>query len=86
MARKSSGTGQGGKSIQDRELAAKVRTLTLNETFHVLSNRKHKLYSQVLVKLAGTVLPRLNEHSGTDGAPIAVAITGMQIIKQGDGA
>lgn len=32
-----SGTGQGGKSMQDRELAAKVRTLGLQEIQHILA-------------------------------------------------
>ena len=30
----------------------------------------YNLYKLVLLKLAGTVLPRLNEHSGPDGTPI----------------
>ena len=61
------GTGQGGKSMQDRELATKVRTLALNEVHKVLLTGKGKLYEAVLIKLAGTVLPRLNEHTGADG-------------------
>jgi hypothetical protein len=77
MARQGSGTGQGGKSFQDRELAARVRTLSLTEIEHVLKNRKHKLYGPVLIKLAGSVLPRLNEHTGEDGGPIQ--ITGVKV-------
>lgn len=69
-----SGTGQGGKSMQDRELAARVRTLTLTEIEKVLKNSKHKLYGAVLVKLAGSVLPRLNEHAGVDGKELPVPI------------
>lgn len=67
-----SGTGQGGKSFQDRELAARVRTLALGEIEKVLKNPKHKLYGQVVVKLAGSVLPRLNEHTGENGNPIEI--------------
>lgn len=67
-----SGTGQGGKTMQDRELAARVRTLALGEIEKILQKPEHKLYSQVIVKLAGTVLPRLNEHSGTDGEPLKI--------------
>ena len=70
MAIGSSGTGQGGKSMQDRELAARVRSLALSEIEKVLKRKKGKLYEAVLIKLAGTVLPRLNEHSGPEGTPI----------------
>lgn len=77
MAKQSSGTGQGGKSFQDRELAARVRTLALSEIERVLSKKKGKLYEAVLIKLAGSVLPRLNEHTGEDGGPIQ--ITGVKI-------
>lgn len=73
MARQGSGTGQGGKSMQDRELAARVRTLALTEIEKALKNKKNKrLYEAVLIKLAGTVLPRLNEHSGPEGGPIEI--------------
>lgn len=64
------GTGKGGKSFQDRELAARVRTLTLQEIEKHLKKGKGDLYEAVLIRLAGSVLPRLNEHSGPDGAPI----------------
>lgn len=64
------GTGQGGKSFQDRELAAKVRSLTLDRILKILTKGNGRLYEAVIIKLAGTVLPRLNEHSGPDGAPI----------------
>lgn len=69
---KGNGTGKGGKSMQDRELAARVRTLALEEIERILKNKtKEKaLYKAVIIKLAGTVLPRLNEHSGPDGDPI----------------
>lgn len=57
-----------GKSLQDREQAAKVRRLALSEIEKVLLvGRKDKLFNPVLLKLAGTVLPRLTEHSGPDG-------------------
>lgn len=64
--------GAGGKSFQDRELAGRVRTLSLQEIEKVLKNPKSKLYGPILIKLAGTVLPRLNEHSGNDGEPIVI--------------
>ena len=81
MARIAIGNGQGGKSMQDRKLAARVRTLTLNEIEKVLKNRKNKLYGPVLVKLAGTVLPRLNEHTGKDGEAIEIAGVDIAIRK-----
>lgn len=68
------GTGQGGKSFQDRELAARVRTLTLNNCEKALKKGKGKLYEAVLLRLAGSVLPRLNEHSGADGGPVAITL------------
>ena len=73
------GTGQGGKNFQDRELAAKVRTKALNDIYAVLTSRPEvkkwgRLKQQVVLKLAGTVLPRLNEHNGEGGGPIAVKI------------
>lgn len=68
----SNGTGKGGKSFQDRELAARVRSLTLAECEKHLKKGKGKLYEQVLLKLASSVLPRLNEHSGADGEPLVV--------------
>lgn len=72
------GTGQGGKTHQDRELSARVRSLALEQIEKVLKNPKHKLYGQVLVKVAGTVLPRLSEVTGKDGG--AIEITGVDII------
>jgi hypothetical protein len=58
----------GGKSLNDRKLAAKVRTLALGEIQKVLSNPSDDkdLYKAVLIKLAGTVLPRINQHSGLE--------------------
>jgi hypothetical protein len=72
MAKKSTGTGQGGKTYEERELAKTVRNLALTEIERILRNRKDKLYGPVLVKVAGTVLPRLNQHSGEDGGPIQI--------------
>lgn len=68
MANEGFGTGQGGKSFQDRKLAAEVRTITLTRSKEVLLKKKPRvLYETLLVKLAGTALPRLNEHTGADG-------------------
>ena len=68
--------------MQDRELAARVRTLTLNEIEKVLKFKRNKrLYEAVLVKLAGSVLPRLNEHTGEDGGPIQLEGVTIKIQK-----
>jgi hypothetical protein len=77
MARQGSGTGQGGKSFQDRELAATVRTQALNDILAVLTDSENvegwsDYKKQVVLKLSGTVLPRLNEHTGEDGGPIQI--------------
>jgi hypothetical protein len=58
----------GGKSLQDRELAADVRRLALAEILAILAQSDmDDLRKQLILKLAGTVLPRLNEHTGKDG-------------------
>lgn len=76
-----SGTGQGGKSFQDREQAGRVRILALSEIEKILKKPNHKLYGQVIVRLAGTVLPRLNEHTGEDGGPIQISGVEIKIKK-----
>ena len=70
----SSLTGKGGKSFQDRELAAKVRSLALEEIHKVLKLGEGDLYKQLLIRLAGTVLPRLNEVTGQDGEAIVIEL------------
>lgn len=73
------GTGQGGKSFQDRKLAAEVRRQALSNIKLVLKDDKKSVGKvakwseykrEIVLKLAGTVLPRLNEHSGEGGGPI----------------
>jgi hypothetical protein len=66
---------QGGQPQYRRELAGEVRDLTLKEIRAILVDKENEKYSkdfrqQVILKLAGNVLPRINEHSGTDGGPI----------------
>ena len=69
------GTGKGGKSFQDRELSASVRRQGLEELKLVLMDSpKTKKWSeykrQMLLKLAPTLLPRLNEYAGADGGEL----------------
>jgi hypothetical protein len=68
---------QGGKSYNDRVLASEVRTLGLKKIKQCLEDEKNEKYSadfqrQLLLRLAGTLLPRLNEHTGEDGQPINI--------------
>lgn len=67
------GTHKGGREFNDRVLSARVRTLALNEIEKILKKPKHKLYSAVIIKLAGSVLPRMNEHTGADGEPLVLS-------------
>lgn len=61
----------GGHTYNDKQLAAEVRKLALNEIKEILLEQgMSQLKQQVILKLAGTVLPRLNEHSGEGGGPI----------------
>jgi hypothetical protein len=67
--------GGGATTFQDRELAARVRSLALSEIESVLTEKKDKeLYKAVLIKLAGSVLPRLNEVSGPDGGELKMGV------------
>ena len=80
MAR-SFGNGQGGKSLQDRELGAEVRQLTLQECRKYLKRGKGKMYEAVLLKLAGQVLPRLNEHTGEGGKDLFPEPIGKYVLE-----
>jgi hypothetical protein len=64
----------GGKSLNDRKLAASVRTLTLKKIQQILEGEDCDYQRQIVLKLAGTVLPRLNEHTGEDGKDLPTPI------------
>lgn len=56
----------------DRKLAGEVRRLALRQIQSILLGEKDDKYSQdfknqLLLKLAGQVLPRINEGSGENG-------------------
>lgn len=64
----------------DRKLAAEVRRLALNKMKAILGRpaeelRGHdkQLHDALLLKLAGSVLPRLNEITGEDGQPLKIS-------------
>jgi hypothetical protein len=68
----------GGKSLQDRQLAASVRSLALGEIKKYLEAKEDgykdkEMKSALLLKLAPSLLPRLNEVSGQDGEPIVIS-------------
>lgn len=72
------GNGVKGKSFNDRELAGEVRTLALQEIKKVLSGKNNEKFKQELIlKLAGSILPRLNEVTGEGGGP--VELSGVEI-------
>lgn len=83
--------GNGAPSVIDRELSKKVRNLALEEIYKVLSlpvvkmkNDDYELYKAILIKLAGTVLPRLNEHTGEGGGAIVISGNSIKVEKYGD--
>lgn len=65
-----------GVALTDRKLGAEVRSLTLKKIKVVLDDeyQDKEFQKAVILKLASTVLPRINEHSGEDGDAIKVAI------------
>lgn len=82
MARLKVGNGQGGKSLNDRELASRVRTKALECIEAVLKETPESLKfgeykKQLLLSLSKSILPRLNEVSGPDGS--AIQLSGVEI-------
>lgn len=64
---------QGGVIAPDRKLGAEVRRLTLKKIKAILeSNDDPDFQKAVILKLASTVLPRINEHSGEGGGAITI--------------
>jgi hypothetical protein len=58
----------GGKSLNDRKLAAEVRSLALGEIKAILDqDGLTEMKKAIILKLAPSLLPRLNEHTGNDG-------------------
>jgi len=65
----------GGKSLNDRKLASEVRTLALTEIKKYLEGTEDgydnkEMKQAIILKLATAILPRLNEHTGQDGADL----------------
>ena len=77
-------TGGKGKLFNDRELAAEVRTLTLNEVKKALTSTKEEeleFKKAVILRLAGSILPRLNEITGEGGGPIQISEVVVKVQK-----
>ncbi len=72
-----------GKNYNDRILASEVRTLALEKVKLLLKKGKGKFYEQVLIRLAGSLLPRLNELSGEGGGPLIIQLPKEIIEKNG---
>ena len=58
----------------DRLRAQKLRSLTIDQITAALNGDDEAFKKALLLRLAGSVLPRLNEHTGEDGEPINVSI------------
>jgi len=74
------------KATYDPDITKAVRNKALADILEVLEetvvSKKYGVYEkQMLLKLATTVLPRVNEHSGLDGGNIPIAIYGGESIK-----
>lgn len=67
-------TGGKGKQFNDRELAAEVRTLTLNEIKVALGGEDIEFKKAVILRLCGSILPRINAFEGNPGDDIEVII------------
>src|SRR5688500_15734163 len=67
----------GGKSLNDRKLAAAVRSLALGEIKKILEEERLTEFKKaVILRLAPSILPRLNEHTGEDGEKLVIPIYG----------
>lgn len=62
----------GPKQTVSRTLTGHVRTLVLKEIESVLKGKDEEYKRQLILRLSGSILPRLNEVSGEDGGPIKV--------------
>jgi hypothetical protein len=63
-----------GVAINDRELGARVRRLGLRQIEKYLLGDDEVLKKEIVMKLAPSILPRLNEHSGEGGGSIKINV------------
>jgi hypothetical protein len=75
---------RGGKSLNDRQLSASVRTLALKEIEKILQQEGlTEMKKAIVLKLAPTLLPRLNEHTGEDGGDINLNVISYAQVDKG---
>ncbi len=82
----------GGKSLQDRKLAAKIRILALRKIKKVLDGEDSDYQRQILLRLSSSILPRLKDAElDNEGRPLIInfdpsfdqkQITGMVIVDE----
>ena len=68
---------KGGKTYNDRIKSANVRNKVLDAILKVYSGKGESLSQkqwELTLRMATTVLPRLNEHSGPDGGEIPLPL------------
>lgn len=63
-----------GIPVNDRELGARVRRLTLRQIEKILLGEDEAYKKEIIMKLAPSILPRINEVSGDGGDPIKITI------------
>lgn len=63
-----------GKTYEDRQLANSVRKLTLKQMEQILNGKDEEYKRALVLRLATTILPRINELQGTDGEPMEIII------------
>jgi hypothetical protein len=71
------GVGKGGKTFQDRQKTALLRNEVIDAVSAILKDdpsveQWSDYKKRVVERLASTVLPRLNEHTGADGADLKI--------------
>ena len=66
-----------GVTLNNRKLAADVREKTLKEIQRILDSKDPEdaaYKKELVIKLAASVLPRLNEHTGEDGEKLTINV------------
>lgn len=77
--------GSKGNQFSDRELAGQVRNLALGHLYKILQPgyKDKDFQKQMLLKIASSLLPRQNEHTGADGKDLNIEISQVVADKYG---
>lgn len=67
----------------DRLKAQELRSLSIVAMIDVIKGEPSDFRNQLLLRLAGSVLPRLNENTGEDGGPMIIQVAG-EILQKND--